>query len=334
MGNIWRRKWTCPQDRFYTSTWIPNVNDQTRYYLFPTEKGPSIFQSLKGSFTATGLSFLAVIVEGNYAVSLKVSYRNPSSMTSVSLPLYIPIPFASYCDELIMTQELFQIDTLSVLTKPVPKYLASALKRIQYLEDTSIDLTFNSTISLQTNYSATTLPSRTYLNVSTRSGGLDIGVTCYTPTDPTHLKTNIVRLFPSYITFIAKTIPGANVITTADIDLTILLRNKKDATGRKIVVQSTNFLYGSINSFGYLDNYNIRGKPCSFRVPAFIYTSGPQNSVYTYNYKASTILPANVEIVGLRGYLKTPAANQIITTPADLEVEILINSLVLSFQQI
>lgn len=78
---------------FYTSNWLPASSDESKYYLFATDKGLSLYNTPTGQFRATSLSVLSVIIEGNYPVELEVSYCNPPSITYPDLQLYLPVPY-------------------------------------------------------------------------------------------------------------------------------------------------------------------------------------------------------------------------------------------------
>ena len=286
---------------FYTSNWLSNSNNQDKYYLFPTDRGISMFGKQRGEFYTTGFTMFSVITEGSFALKLEVSYHNPKSLTIPKLSLYTPTVFAKWCNEVIATQELIDSVKGLVLIRPLPKYFAETIARLAYLETTAINLIFTNT--LLTNKLTTTNLIRTveFSNLPTIRSD-DIRILGY--------DANVVNQgwsAGSALNFSmgvkSITVPGTNVFSIVSVEVERSFKIQVPFYNTTYLVRRENGVYGKLNVLTFFNDYSIRNQPCGFVIPASTFhtdITGLYEETKLYSF--TTNIEANVESICLRFY--------------------------------
>lgn len=323
----------APLVGFYTSNWLKTNSSESNYYLFPSETGPSLFQAKSGCFIATGLDCLSVIVEGNYAVVMKITYRNPKCLIIPEPLLYIPTPCAIWHHETIMTHELFPGYPSNLLIKPTPKYFTETATKIAYLEAFSVNLIFSSTNPLTLeSLSAINLPSKTYSNIKTLRWPSALNTNSFLSADPDLVVLDVLRSADGVIAFRSKTFPGVNVTTTANIDFDITFTVLSSLLpGQTITIQPSDYMYGRMSTFGYITPYEIRGRVCGFSLPAIEFVAGNVGSTQKYSYSQTTQISSNVRSLSFEGRIKKAKVGGKNLRIDEVGIEVFIKTLRLDF---
>lgn len=338
---------------FYTANWLTSNTDENKYYLFATDRGLSLFTTECGEFKAFGVIVVAVIVEGNFPVELEVTYRNPKILTIPPLQLFLPQTFAQWpqhnnhcndvsndcklnsnrshdaglfsgklydnglCNDVIMTQTLYNELDGSIITQPTPNYITETATRIAYLEANAVNLIFTDPIPLnQMQLASTLLETVKFSNFPMLTNG-SLRSLRYTKLT--------VEGSPFSIPFVGNimairsfTKPGVNIIPVVTITVertfSFPVTLKQPVT---YVVEPETFSYGRLNVFTTFTPYSIRNQPCSFVIPGYRITTVENSREYseTQQWTFTTSLEANVESIGmasagfeiirLGGYLST-----------------------------
>lgn len=291
---------------FYTSSWLNGIQEENKYYLFPTDRGISIFNTACGEFYATGITVISVIVEGSFPLEMEVSYHNPKSLPAINLSLYLPQPYAEWCGELIMTQEFFNKDEGEILLKPVPKYFAETETRIAYLESTAVNLIFTDVIvpvldklgttstliqSVQfKSLSITSLKSASGENLAFSQDVQDSG-----------WMSGIFRDKTMAIKSITK--PGVNIVPVVTISVVrSVTYNPNNAFEGVYLIGANIGVYGSLRGIvNIMDEYSIRNQLCSFIIPEYtVFISAGETHKRTTESTFTTTLTPNVETISFR----------------------------------
>ena len=291
---------------FYTSSWLNGVQDENKYYLFPTDRGISMFTEPQGEFYATGITVISVIVEGSFPMELEVSYHNPKSLPAIDMKLYIPQPFAEWCGELIMTQEFFNKDEGEILLKPVPKYFAETETRLAYLESTAVNLIFTDIPILAIDKLITTstlIQSIQFNGLSIVSSGTASGQTLAfsQAVQDSGWMSGVFRDRTMAIKSITK--PGVNIvpIVTITVVRSVTYKPNNAFEGTYLVGASVG-VYGSLRgTFNIMDEYSIRNQLCSFTVPEYtVFILAGETHKRTTETTFTTTLTPNVETISFR----------------------------------
>lgn len=318
---------------FYTSNWLSTSSNQDKYYLFPTDRGISLFNTNKGEFYTTGFTIFSVITEGSFALELEVSYCNPKSITLPQLSLYIPTVFAEWCDKVIATQELIDSVQGLVLIRPLPKYFAETVTRLAYLESTAINLIFTSTLLIN-NLSATKLIRTVEFSNLPTIRSDDIRILGY--------DANVVNQgwsAGSALNFSmgvkSITIPGTNVFSIVSVDVERSFKIQVPFYNTTYSVRRETGVYGKLNVLTFFDDYSIRNQPCGFQIPGSIFHTDI-TGLYeeTKSYSFTTNIEANVESICLRfyGFQIYKQSGNVLTQP--LLSEIIIRRMKIDFYEI
>lgn len=291
---------------FYTSNWLVNGNE-TNYYLFPTNKGISLFEGLCGEFTTTDLAILSVIIEGSYGFEMEISYSNPKSVTFPDRPLFITLPFATWKHELIMTAEMFDSSRLSTLIKPVPKYFNETLTRLDFLQQFSVNLIFNSTPLLSKQYNLSTTQLVTTYKYGRQDFAYNDNVLFGINSTPyfgnavneavrNNLKRQglIVSEYGTSISLKAGAIPGVNTITVVSGTFYIDYHHE---FYYNLPQNNPLFVFGDVYRISFAP-YLIRGLPCQVTTSFESVNDKLDTAISPF----SMTLPANIESFGMVCY--------------------------------
>lgn len=307
MEAIYRVKWKIPTNQklnvgFYTTDYISTVKESSKFYLFGTSKGVSLFNDCQGEFSFTGFGMFCVIVQGNVPFEMKISYSNPKSVTIPSLKLYLPIPFSIFCNSLIMTQELIDEANQNILLKPLPNYIAKTNVMLDFLNAMAVTLIFNPTTQLLQN-KLSAISTNTYKNLPFVNGNSSI----FTLSASLNDVKDYYLGFNNNIALKTPLKPGQNLISTIKISLTIVgtieTPTPTNTITNKIVsanFDNVTFVYGKPEASGLFSNYSFRNKVCSFKFPNFTLTQG---NTTTVKFSTITIIQANVDCIGLCAHI-------------------------------
>jgi len=254
MEAIYRVKWKIPTNvklnvGFYTTDYISTVKESSKYYLFGTSKGMSLFNDCQGEFFFTGFGMFCVIVEGNVPFEMKISYSNPKSVTIPSLKLYLPIPFAKYCNQLIMTQQLFDKANQTILLQPSTDYIAKTSTMLDFLNAMAVTLIFPPTLPLLQN-KLSAISTSIYKNLPFTNGNSSVFTLSASPNQ----NTNYYLGFNNNIALKTPLKPGQNLISTIKISLTITGTIEAPTNIVSANFDNVTFFYGKPEASGLFSN--------------------------------------------------------------------------------
>lgn len=209
-----------------------------------------------------------------------------------------------------MTQELFNNVGRMTLLKPTPPYFEETAKRIAFLENFAIDLNFGSSATFPLAKSLTVTGFIKTVNYGSFPFGKTIKSqtrrVCrfgseFTQNDYQILRNNnlLATEFSSAVTLKGLTIPGVNVvgIVSAEIIQEYIFESN-DTFGCEL--DGNTYIFGSVSALGRdLDEYSVRGKPCSYHFPVKALIIKPDNLRRLYSNTFEFQLSANIESFGI-----------------------------------